>query len=77
MQKNICIFPILKTKIPIFILYFEKQPLTFKFIGIIQWFPSETGKNDQNWENIAYFWIGNREKFGCKIDQNKITETQY
>ena len=22
-------------------------------------------------QNIGHFWIGNREKFGCKIDQIK------
>ena len=55
-----------------FIAYFGKQPLPFKSFGIIQLFPSQVlRKNDQNWENIGHFWIGNREKIGCKIDQIK------
>ena len=32
-------------------------------------------KNDQNWDNIGHFWFGNREKFGCKIDQIKTLNT--
>ena len=48
-----------------FIAYFGKQPLPFKHIGIIQWFPSGLGKDDHNWENIGHFWIGKREEFGC------------
>ena len=30
------------------------------------------GKNDQNWDNIGHFWMGNMEKFSCKIDQKSL-----
>ena len=49
-----------------FIAYFVKQPLPFKFIAILQWFPSETRGKKSKLGKYRSFWIENREKFVCQ-----------
>ena len=40
-------------------------------LSLYNGFPRSGEKNGQKWENIGHFFIENREKFGCKIDQIK------